>query len=365
MTKGAIGRVVFGVWLGCFTAVAAQLPPDVLVDKHLLQAKMLSEDKDHKGALKAMDRIVALQKEHDLTLPEEFPFHYAQTALAAGSAQAAIDSVNQYLTATGREGKYYREALDLLVKAERKLRELAVDQAGSGTAEPDCRQWATKTYFRAATVEGVTACLEAGADPTAQNDLKWTPLHNAAFNKNPAVFEALLQGGADPNAPDKWQATPLHYAVLNKDPAVIETLLQGGADPNARNDEQKTPLDVATKNKNEATRQVLLAAGRGAGSALFAAGNAGVTAGGGPCQVPGYPRPADVTNLGLRWCPASVNFQVRSFALHAARAQCAIATGGSLTPEQIEARRREIRAACDRLAALGQGNCQCPPGLGQ
>ena len=51
------------------------------------------------------------------------------------------------------------------------------------------------------------------------------------------------------------------------------------------------------------------------------------------------------------------------FALQAAGAECAIATGSSSTPEQIEARRREIRAACDRLAALGQGNCQCPPGL--
>ena len=184
-------------------------PPDVLVDKHLLQAKMLSEDKDHKGALRAMDRIVALQKEHDLTLPEGFPFHYAQTALAAGSAQAAIDSVNQYLTATGREGKYYREALDLLVKAERKLRELAVDQAGSGTAEPDCRQWATKTYFRAATVEGVTACLEAGADPNAWNKWQRTPLHfAAAYNKNPAVIEVLLQAGADLRARDFVQSTP-------------------------------------------------------------------------------------------------------------------------------------------------------------
>ena len=51
--------------------------------------------------------------------------------------------------------------------------------------------------------------------------------------------------------------------------------------------------------------------------------------------------------------------------LAAAGAQCAIATGSSSTPEQIEARRREIRAACDQLAALGQGNCQCPPGLRQ
>ena len=86
------------------------------------------------------------------------------------------------------------------------------------------------------------------------------------------------------------------------------------------------------------------------------------TAGGGPCQVPGYPNPpGGVANLGFSWCPASVGMQVRAFALQAAGAQCAMETGSSSTPEQIEARRREIRAACDRLAALGQGNCQCPP----
>ena len=110
-----IGWIWIVVWLGCLTLSAAQLPPDVLVDKYLLQSQMLSEERDHKGALATMDRIVALQKEHDLTLPEEFPFHYAQTALAAGSMQAAIDSANRYLSAAGREGKYYREALELLV----------------------------------------------------------------------------------------------------------------------------------------------------------------------------------------------------------------------------------------------------------
>ena len=89
-------------------------------------------------------------------------------------------------------------------------------------------------------------------------------------------------------------------------------------------------------------------------------------AGGGGCQVPGYPNPPrGVSNLGFSWCPASVGLQVRSFALQAAGVECAIATGISSTPEQIEVRRREIRAACERLAALGQGNCQCPQGLGQ
>ena len=103
----------------------------------------------------------------------------------------------------------------------------------------------------------------------------------------------------------------------------------------------------------------------GTGASLDApSGNTGTASGGGSCQVPGYPNPpGGVANLGFSWCPASVSLQVRSFALQAAGAECAIATGSSSTPEQIDARRREIRAACDRLSALGQGNCQCPPGL--
>ena len=100
-----------------------------------------------------------------------------------------------------------------------------------------------------------------------------------------------------------------------------------------------------------------------------AGGNTRGTAGGGPCQVPGYPNPpGGVANLGFSWCPASVTLQVRSFALQAAGAQCAIATGSSSTPEQIKARHREINAACDRLEALasrlgGGASCRCPPGL--
>ena len=596
---GVIGRVCVAVWMGCFTVAAGQLPPDVMVDKYLLQARMLSEEKDHAGALEAMDQIVSLQKKHDLTLPEAFSFQYAQTALAAGSVQAAIDSANRYLTAAGREGKHYREALELLVKAERRLQEPAVDRVGSTPVKPeiepqpqavlpastqtqktakarpvpDCGQWNTMQYFQAATVESVTACLAAGADPMARNYSKYTPLHFVAtYNKNPAVIEALLEAGADPMARDIYKYTPLYYAAeYNRNPAVterlikagaslsaqnewgrtslqeavvfnaeseskkttkahlvvdcrkwntkkffrkatvedvracinagvnldardggflsdcskctplhraamhnenvavieallkagadpmawtfwkstplhraarhnenvavIEALLKAGADLEALNENNHTPLSLANKhNKNPSVRQAFLAAGAGrvesqmaaakaqrkapsgggggwaalvagvAGGAIASAsgldaatatelgatiagsvladeavgssgtgaasggtsGNTGATAGGGPCQVPGYPNPpGGVSNLGFSWCPASVSLQVRSFALQAAGAECAIATGSSSTPEQIEARRREIRAACDRLSALGQGNCQCPAGLGQ
>ena len=495
---GVIARVWVTLCLGYITGFAAQLPPEMLLDKYLLQAKMLSEEKKHEGALEAMDRIVVLQKAHDLTLPGDFPFHYAQTALAAGAVQAAIDSANRYLSVAGREGKYYRQALELLVKAERRLQEPAADRVGSTPVKPDhepqpqavlpastqtqkttaaqpmvdCRKWNTKKFFRKATVEDVTACVTAGADLDARDGGFWsdcskcTPLHRAVmhnenvevvqalidaganletradegvtplnlaarYNENPAVIETLLKAGANLETRDSWENTPLHWAAYRNDnPEVVKALIDAGADLTAWNEKDNTPLQMARRRHRKVLRNAWAnlderqkatararrksqSDGGGAWAALVAgvaggamasasgldaatateigttiggsvladetlgstgtgassgetSGNAGDTPGGGGCQVPGYPSPpGGVANLGFAWCPASVGLQVRSFALQAAGAACAIATGSSSTPEQIEARRREIQAACDRMAALGQGNCQCPPSLRQ
>ena len=116
-----IASVWFGIGLGCFAA-AAQLPPEIQVDRHFVRAKrLLSEDKPW-AALAEMDKIITLQKEHVLTLPEEFHFKYAQVAFAAGRTETAIDSLNKYLVGAGREGEFYQEALDLLDSAEEKFR---------------------------------------------------------------------------------------------------------------------------------------------------------------------------------------------------------------------------------------------------
>ena len=45
---------------------------------------------------------------------------------------------------------------------------------------PSCEEWNTEEYFQTATVENVTACLDAGADLEARNYLGNTPLHEAA-----------------------------------------------------------------------------------------------------------------------------------------------------------------------------------------
>ena len=98
-----------------------QLPPEVLLDRHLLRAERLLAAGDPAGAIEAMDEILALQEEHDLELPDDFDFQYAQVAYASGRTETAISSLNEYLVAAGREGEFYREALELLDSAEVRL----------------------------------------------------------------------------------------------------------------------------------------------------------------------------------------------------------------------------------------------------
>ena len=112
-------RSIFVLFLpGFFTVASAQLPPEIMVDKHLIQAEQLHAAEDYAEAFKVMGKIIVLQKEHNLTLPDEFHFKYAQVALSADSTRIALESVNKYLSATGREGEFYKEALALLLEAE-------------------------------------------------------------------------------------------------------------------------------------------------------------------------------------------------------------------------------------------------------
>ena len=89
-----------------------------MADKYLIQAEQLYAAKDYAGAFKEMEKVIALQKEHNLTLSDRFYFKYAQVALAVDSTRIALESVTRYLSATGKEGQFYKEALALLLKAE-------------------------------------------------------------------------------------------------------------------------------------------------------------------------------------------------------------------------------------------------------
>ena len=142
----------------------------------------------------------------------------------------------------------------------------SVEDAGNS-----CSHWNTPKFFKTASVEDVTACLKAGADPKAQDEDGWTPLHHIVRgNGNSSLVAALLQSGADPNARAKRGWTPLHGAALSAannmeftSPDIISALIKAGADPNARDADGETPLFNAASYgaKNPAVIAALVEAG--------------------------------------------------------------------------------------------------------
>ena len=245
------------ILLGLFAVASAQLPPKVIADKYLMQAEQLLEKQDYEAALNLVEKILALQKEHNLTLsdnlyfkdavaqllekkdyitalnimdrfivlqkehslilPDEFHFQYAQATffkyellpVPADSIRVALELVSKYLSAE-TEGKSYKEALALLLKIEEKLGELefSPDRTCAGkpvesscwmalTNQPECYVW--KSYFMVdVTPETLTwtgACSYGLAE--GEGTLTGTLTENYQWNDYTIIFEATgyLQNG--------------------------------------------------------------------------------------------------------------------------------------------------------------------------
>ena len=132
-------------------------------------------------------------------------------------------------------------------------------------SDPSCDDWNKRTFFTTASVENVTACLEAGVDPKAKTESGETPLHDAAmYSSDPAIIAKLVEAGADLEAREKFGDTPLHAAAsINDHPAIIAALVGAGANLQARDHMGQTPLhDAAGRfQTNPAMVAALLEAG--------------------------------------------------------------------------------------------------------
>ena len=130
MSKSALsGPANALLWLllpGMVTGM--QLPPEIQADRHLVRAERAIDEQDFVGAKTAMDAILELQAQHDLELPESFPLRYAEVLERLGLYDEAIEHVTQYLTVAGRDGEFYREALELLDSAEETLRRAQIER---------------------------------------------------------------------------------------------------------------------------------------------------------------------------------------------------------------------------------------------
>lgn len=75
-------------------------------------------------------------------------------------------------------------------------------------------------YYRAAyshNFDVAHVLLQAGADPNAETEMKWTPLHSACKWNNASVAGLLLQYGANVNAQSNGgKILFILYTFINK-----------------------------------------------------------------------------------------------------------------------------------------------------
>ena len=81
------GRVLMVALLWGVAVHPAQLPPEILADKYLVEAEQLIVKKEFGKALELMNKIVELQQQHNFTVPAVFHYKYAEVALVGGLIQ--------------------------------------------------------------------------------------------------------------------------------------------------------------------------------------------------------------------------------------------------------------------------------------
>jgi ankyrin repeat protein len=92
--------------------------------------------------------------------------------------------------------------------------------------------------------------LNAGADPSVNNNLKRTPLHYAAAKGNLKLVKILVESGSNIFALDARGSTPLHEAAAAKHRDVYEFLLQKGASDSTRNNSGYSARQLLEHNFN-------------------------------------------------------------------------------------------------------------------
>ncbi|MEP6978103.1 MAG: ankyrin repeat domain-containing protein [Thermoleophilia bacterium] len=90
-----------------------------------------------------------------------------------------------------------------------------------------------------------------------------TPLHFAAFFRQPEATRLLVERGADLEAvsPTFGDVTPLHSACASGERESARILLEAGADPNVGQRDSFTPLHAAAQHGDEELARLLLARG--------------------------------------------------------------------------------------------------------
>ena len=201
-----------GIGLALLAAVtgAAQLPPQVQLDRLLLRAEQRIEEQRYEEAVAALEEAGRLAHAEGLELPDRIWFRRASLALALERPADAVKFVTRYLRIADRGTDHYQDALELIEKAEAEVvRKEAVERNRPPTdslcdydneeaecwieIKPECWLWnGDKTNLSA--VKGSGECVNA----LAHGEWEWTWKYDEPGTwsyTGMGVFEAGKQTG--------------------------------------------------------------------------------------------------------------------------------------------------------------------------
>jgi hypothetical protein len=110
-------------------------------------------------------------------------------------------------------------------------------------------------------IDEVRSLLKGGANPNAQNDLGFRPLHIAASAGHLDIIQSLIESGAEVDAKNYYGATALFCAAFAGNANVVPLLLSKGAEVDVPNKDDITPLMAAAGKGHYEVVELLLAAG--------------------------------------------------------------------------------------------------------
>ena len=171
---------------------AAELSPAIQADLYLVQTEEYLKEKDYAGAREAIENLIKLAEEHDVTLPDEFHFKHAYVLDLAGEYVEASAALHRYLESAGQEGAHYREALTLL----HEVSEAAAGQVG--TTFRDCDSCPEMIIVSAGTYQMGSPSSEADRDdnegPVHQVTIP-RPFAVGAYEVTFAEWDACVDSG--------------------------------------------------------------------------------------------------------------------------------------------------------------------------
>ena len=207
-------------------ARSTQLPPEILVDRRLLRVERLLAAANHQAAHDVMNEIIALEREHDVALPAEFPFRFAQVAFAAGLAETAVEHVNEYLLAAGRDGEFYREALELLDSAEDTVRRAAAERRRAEAARQRAEQERRRVAARQReNDELVRRQMETAIVPLPRDPLRSGGLAPEMVRLPTGRFQYVpMEGGStgDRGREPRWMSIDRPFAIAKYEVTRVE-----------------------------------------------------------------------------------------------------------------------------------------------